>query len=244
MQAAGAADFIFVPTLVALLRNRQFKRARGRCSSATASQSSTSLAHFLRDPEEDIWVRRHIPTSLAQIPSQKSVDVLVAALDEQDGFLRFKVSPRSSACDAPMRRSRSRKRGSKRNAARGSALLQLPVAAQQPVRTEDLSTSDLLSTALDQKMERTRDRIYRLLALIYPWRDIGAAQWTLAPRRRAQPRQRIRILDNILTGQLRKRIMPVLEDLPARGTGPARQRAAQDTAARPGRNTAASHQRR
>ena len=64
-------------------------------------------------------------------------------------------------------------------------------------------------------MERTRDRIYRLLALIYPWRDIGAAQWTLAhgdPRSRASASE---YLDNILTGHLRKRIMPVLEDLPA-----------------------------
>ena len=74
--------------------------------------------------------------------------------------------------------------------------------------------SDLLSKTLQQKMERTRDRVYRLLALIYPWRDIGAAQWTLQHgdgRSRASASE---YLDNILTGQLRKRIMPVLEDLP------------------------------
>jgi hypothetical protein len=37
-------------------------------------------------------------------------------------------------------------------------------------------------------MERTRDRVYRLLALVYPWRDVAAAQWTLGhgdPRSRA-----------------------------------------------------------
>ena len=63
-------------------------------------------------------------------------------------------------------------------------------------------------------MERAKDRIYRLLRLIYPWRDIGAAQWTLAhgdARSRASASE---YLDNILTGQLRKRMMPVLEDLP------------------------------
>jgi hypothetical protein len=38
------------------------------------------LAHFMQDPDEDIWVRRHIPGTLAQIVSQKSVDVLTAAL--------------------------------------------------------------------------------------------------------------------------------------------------------------------
>src|SRR4030095_8905941 len=50
-----------------------------------------SLAFFLRDPEEDIWVRRHIPGTLGQIPSQKTVDILVAALAEKDGFIRYKV---------------------------------------------------------------------------------------------------------------------------------------------------------
>jgi CRP-like cAMP-binding protein len=74
--------------------------------------------------------------------------------------------------------------------------------------------SDLLSRTLQEKMARTRDRVYRLLALLYPWRDIGAAQWTLGhgdARSRASASE---YLDNILTGQLRKRIMPMLEDLP------------------------------
>ena len=63
-------------------------------------------------------------------------------------------------------------------------------------------------------MERTQDRVYRLLALIYPWRDIAAAQWTLRhgdSRGRASASE---YLDNILTGQLRKRLMPMLEELP------------------------------
>ncbi len=63
-------------------------------------------------------------------------------------------------------------------------------------------------------MARSKDRIYRLLALIYPWKDIAAAEWTLQhgdPRSRASASE---YLDNVLSGQLRKRIMPLLEDLP------------------------------
>jgi CRP-like cAMP-binding protein len=63
-------------------------------------------------------------------------------------------------------------------------------------------------------MDRTKDRIYRLLSLIYPWRDICAAQWTLAHADARSRASASEYLDNILTGQLRKRIMPVLEDLP------------------------------
>ncbi len=79
---------------------------------------------------------------------------------------------------------------------------------------KELQPDSLLADALTQKMARTKDRIYRLLALIYPWKDIAAAEWTLQhgdSRSRASASE---YLDNVLSGQLRKRIMPLLEDLP------------------------------
>ena len=215
VQAVGASDFIFVPTLVALLRNRQLK---GRARQVLVSYGEPVvdvLAHFLRDPEEDIWVRRHIPTSLAQIQSQKSVDVLVAALAEQDGFLRFKVIAaleRLRRTDAPL--SFPRETLETYTLREGAQYFNYLSLQSNLASGKTLHTSDLMTRTLDEKLERTRDRIYRLLALIYPWRDIGAAQWTLGhgdARSRASASE---YLDNILTGQLRKRIMPVLEDLP------------------------------
>ncbi len=77
-----------------------------------------------------------------------------------------------------------------------------------------LPTTNLLSPALDQKMQRMKDRIYRVLSLIYPWKDVAAAQWTLAngePRARASASE---YLDNLLSGDLRKLTMPVLEEMP------------------------------
>jgi CRP-like cAMP-binding protein len=172
------------------------------------------LAHFMRDPEEDIWVRRHIPTTLAQIPSQKSVDVLVAALEEPDGFMRYKVIAgleRLRRTDLPF--SFSRERLEALTLREGSRYFNY-LSLHYNLFGRNQITSELLARTLLQKMDRTRDRVYRLLALIYPWRDVGAAQWTLAhgdPRSRASASE---YLDNILSGQLRKRIMPVLEDLP------------------------------
>ena len=42
-----------------------------------------------------------------------------------------------------------------------------------------LADDSLLAQTLTEKIDRAQDRVYRLLALIYPWKDIGAAQWTL-----------------------------------------------------------------
>ena len=214
VQAAGASDFIFVPTLVALLRNRRLK-ARARETLVSYGEPVVDvLAFFMRDADEDIWVRRHIPSTLAQIPLQKSVDVLVAALEEPDGFLRFKIIAaleRLRRTDVPL--SFSRETLEELTLREGSRYFNYLSLYDNLFGRKQLG-SDLLARTLEQKMERTRDRIYRLLALIYPWRDIGAAQWTLRhgdPRNRASASE---YLDNILTGQLRKRIMPLLEDLP------------------------------
>jgi ATP:ADP antiporter, AAA family len=215
VQAAGKSDFIFVPTLVALLRSRQLK-ARARAVLVSYGEPVVDvLAHFLRDPDEDIWVRRHIPTALSQIPSQKAVDVLVAALAEPDGFLRFKVIAaldRLRRSDAPL--SFARETLETHTLREGAHYFNYLSLYSNLVSAKSLESHDLLSKTIEQKMERTKDRIYRLLSMIYPWRDIGAAQWTLAHgdgRSRASASE---YLDNILTGQLRKRIMPVIEDLP------------------------------
>jgi len=49
------------------------------------------VSTIIRDPEEQMWVRRHIPATLAHIPSQRSIEILIGALQEKDGFLRYKA---------------------------------------------------------------------------------------------------------------------------------------------------------
>jgi AAA family ATP:ADP antiporter len=215
VRLAGGDDFVFVPTLIALLRHRVLK---GRARAVLISYGEPvidTLAHFLHDPEEDIWVRRHIPATIAQIPSQKAVDVLAGALGEKDGFLRFKIV----AALARLRRDHS-----------GLTFPREPIEAlilsegrryftylslyDNLFRRKALGENTLTADALEQKMARTKDRIYSLLGLIYPWKDIAAAEWTLEhgdTRSRASASE---YLDNVLSGRLRKRIMPLLEDLP------------------------------
>lgn len=215
VRAAGTTDFVFVPTLVALLRHRQLK---GRARAVLVSYGEgvvDALAHFMRDPDEDPWVRRHIPATLAQIPSQKTVDVLVAALAERDGFLRYKVI---AALDRLRRNDAAltftREPIEARALREGRHYFNYLSLHDNLYRRGQLAGDSLLAQALEQKMRRTRDRIYRLLSLLYPWHDIAAAEWTLGHGEARSRASASEYLDNILTGQLRKEIIPVLEDLP------------------------------
>ncbi|MEN3338731.1 MAG: hypothetical protein V7647_2407 [Acidobacteriota bacterium] len=215
VRAAGATDFVFVPALVSLLRNRTLKGSARHVLVSYGEPVVNALAHFLRDPDEDIWVRRHIPGTLALITSQASVDVLAGALEERDGFLRYKVIAaldRLRRTDAPLTFPTAK-----------LAALALREGRQffnylslfDNLRRANAAGDTLLAEALREKMERIRNRIYNLLAQMHPWRDIAAAEWTMRhgdPRARASASE---YLDNILTGELRKQIMPIVEDLPA-----------------------------
>src|SRR5260221_1503061 len=81
-------------------------------------------------------------------------------------------------------------------------------------RGDAQSDGTLLVRAVDEKIQRTKDRTYRLLGLMYGWKDIAGARWALErgdARARASAAE---FLDNLLKGDLRKRVMLVVEEMP------------------------------
>jgi CRP-like cAMP-binding protein len=72
----------------------------------------------------------------------------------------------------------------------------------------------LLSHALEEKGRRAHDRIYRLLALLYPAGDIDAARWALEHGDARAKSSASEYLDNILSGALRRQVLPALEPMP------------------------------
>ena len=215
VRASGAGDFVFVPTLIALLRHRRLKGQARAVLVSYGEPVIDVLAHFLRDADEDIWVRRHIPSTLALIPRQKSVDVLAAALNEPDGFLRYKVV---SALER-LRRDDGRlvfpgEEIERLTLTEGRQYFNYLSLRYNLFGKQALPADTLLARALDQKIERIVDRIFRLLGLTYAWKDISAARWTLQHGDQRTRASALEYLDNILSGPLRKQVMPVLEDMP------------------------------
>ena len=176
----GASDYLFVPPLLALLTNRLLKARARDVLVGYGTDIVEMLDFFLRDEAEDVWVRRHIPSTLALIPTQQSVNVLLAALDAPDGFVRYKAL---------------RALGRLKRAHPELLIPPAPVEALVVKETnryfnylglhynvvvkDQVARDTLLSRALEEKLDRTVDRVYHLLELIYPWKDVAAARWTL-----------------------------------------------------------------
>jgi ATP:ADP antiporter, AAA family len=215
VQAAGAADVLLVPTLVRLLANRQLKGRARDVLVGFGEPIVDVLARFLADRSGNVWVRRHLPGTLARIPSQRSVDVLVDALADPDAFVRFKAIAglqRLRRCDAALTIARVPvERQAIREAGRYFSCLSVHDTLFRP---GGLDAGSLLAQALQEKMDRARRRIYSLLSLIEPWQDVAAAEGALDRGNAHRRSSASEYLDNLLPGDLRRWLMPVLEDLP------------------------------
>ena len=215
VRARGGSEFLFVPTLVSLLRHRRLKSSAREVLIGYGEEVVDTLEHFLRDPEEDLWVRRHIPATLARIPAQRSMNVLLAALEESDGFLRYKVV----AAIEKLRREVPQlelKREPIEALLLGESLRFLNYLSLRYnlFSRAGLPTTALLARSLEEKLSRTLDRIYRLLGLLHPWKDIASARRAIERGDARSRASALEYLDNILSGPIRKRIMLMLEDMP------------------------------
>lgn len=212
----GAGDFLFVPPLVSLLRNRRLKAAARAVLVGYGEAVIAPLAYFMGDQEEDIWIRRHVPSTLALLPYPASITALTDMLDADDGFLRYKAT---LALDRLRRDNAATVIDPKvvtkhinAEAARAFNALTLHynlfVAGQ-------LNIGSLLARALSEKHARAMNRTFTLLGLIYSQGDVAAVRHALKdPDVRARSRA-IEYLDNLLDGDVRKRVMLLVEDMPA-----------------------------
>jgi ATP:ADP antiporter, AAA family len=214
-RSLGTTDFIFIPTLVSLLRNRQQKSSARELLVGFGEPVIPILIHFLRDPGEDIWIRRHIPGTIARIPSQKAMDHLVEALDEKDDFLRFHII-------SALEKIHRIKPDLSFNHPRIESLIQQESAGYTRHRrlhrllleSQNGYKEALLARAITEKMKRVLDRIFRLLGLLYPWKDIAAARYSIEHGDQRSRAGTLEYLDNVLMGGVRKSLIPLLEDAP------------------------------
>jgi AAA family ATP:ADP antiporter len=212
----GAGDFLFVPPLVSLLRNRRLKASARAILVGYGEAVVAPLAYFMRDREEDVWIRRHVPSTLALLPFPSSIEALTTALDDTDGFLRFKAT---MALDR-LRRDHPELviepkvvvRHVTIEAARAFSALTLHYNL---FVAGGLDQGSLLARALKEKHARAINRTFNLLGLIHSPGDIAAVRHALQDTDARARSRATEYFDNLLEGEVRKRVMLLVEDMPA-----------------------------
>ena len=214
--ALGAGDFLFVPPLVSLLRNRRLKAAARAVLVGYGEPVVAPLAYFMGDQEEDIWIRRHVPSTLALLPFPASVDALTSALNASDGFLRYK---------ATMALDRLRRDQPSLPIDAATIIKQITVEAARAFNALTLQynlfvaggidNGALLARALEEKYARALNRTFNLLGLIHPQSDIAAVRHAIKDGDVKIRSRAIEYLDNVLEGDVRTRVMLLVDEMPA-----------------------------
>ena len=160
-------------------------------------------------------MRRHVPSTLSRIPCQASMDVLIAALvNEKDAFLRYKCvaaidrlhgeHPELTFDPSPIETLAWLE---------GMQFYQFLSYHDNLFTRGGVTTPCLLKSLLEEKRARARERVFFMLALLYPRRDVMAARWELEHGDARAKASACEYLDNVLSGPLRRQLMPMLEEL-------------------------------
>ena len=178
-----------------------------------------TLKEALLDSNISRDIRLSIPRTLSKIGSPDAMDVLLSGLNQDDGSLRYKIILGLEEMARHLR-----------NLPIDRHVIEMAIVseARRYYRRfltffglfgdgNDRSMNDgwLLHQALLENMEREKERVLRLLSLIYPPEDIGNATAALHSGSRAKQAQAIEFLDNLLTGDVKRHVFPLFDDAPA-----------------------------
>ena len=218
---------VYAPTLVALLQNRRLKHDARDALVALGPEVTPTLAHFLTDPEESLWVRRALPKALARVGTDEAIAALCAALEgADDGFLRRKIVEALGSLESGRvaAASRARIEGAAREEARRwhvsigrlTALGVESVARVEGARIvwDPGREPDLLVQLLGEGAEEHVRNLFELLALLHPPSHVWAAYRGVVGGQSAVRAHALEYLDNTLSGDLRRTVFAVIGDDP------------------------------
>jgi AAA family ATP:ADP antiporter len=175
-----------------------------------------SLRNVLFDDRTARDIRHNIPRTLSKINSQSAMNAILGGLLEEDRSLRFQAI---LAVEEMARR--FPKLRVDREIIESAIISDVMLYAQRfafffvlftNAEQSSVESPSLLRQALLESMERVRERTIWLLSLIYSSKDIRGIWGALNSRDSAKQAYAVELLDNLLTGDVKRYIFPFYGD--------------------------------
>jgi hypothetical protein len=186
------------------------------------AQICGSLSDVLLDEASPLRVRRQVPRVLKQIRHQRAVDVLIAALDHRDLTVRAAILKalnrlRETAPDLNFENHFV----SEQIWQEARHYYELN-AALQPFREQNghRGAARLLARTIEARLKNTLERLFRLLGLRYPPKEMYSAYRAVAMNQQEKAAAALEFLDNTLERDIKRILLPLLdapEHLPDHG---------------------------
>ena len=204
-----------------LIRNLQSARLRPDASAALLQFGPNivlPLVRTLQDGRQPVEVRRHIPKVLADTRQQRAADTLLDALHVFENELdypmikalnRMRLASNEIAFDAEKVLASIEQE--REDYLRLRSVLRSFESNSLDGRSRAAATFSILVRAIRERLEQKVERIFRLLALIYPPHDVYAAYYTCVVKPAARP-SAIEFLDNLVDVKTKPLVMPLFEE--------------------------------
>lgn len=210
-----------IPALVYKLGERETASAAGRALARYGESVLDVLGKVLANKDEELQIRRQVPRILASMGSKRALDLLLSYLEVPDPSLRREVAratvrvkdriPNAVVPEAPVEAIITREVQDAFGLL--CALADMDSGGEQ----------SLMKDSLGERMAAARERIFRLLAIIYPSKTVDVVYRNLTSPQQNVRANAVEVLDNLLSNRLKRVLIPLVEEQPVE----ARLRAAQ-----------------
>ena len=203
--------------LISIIRRLPDSKLRGAAIESLAAfgaKITGSLADLLEDEQVPIGLRRQIPRVLRLIPVQRSVDILLGVISHRNLTLR-----------AAVLRALSRLRETAPDLDYGPNSIRDQILAEARYYFEMAAALEafreygkphtpagLLASTLTERLKTSLDRLFRLLGLRYPPRQIYAAYLALRRGPGDEASAALEFLENVLERDVKRIMVPILDD--------------------------------
>jgi AAA family ATP:ADP antiporter len=217
----------FIPALIGHLTNHRVRKYAREALAAYGENIVDTLGRQLADSGLERRIRMAVPRVLALIGAQRSVDLLVDHLDQKDLALRYEVirALNKLRTDFPLLKFPAAPIERLVQQETDTYLKTLVILGGEQELVSSTGTSAdgtlsddetgrvrrLLVRTLRDRLDRGLERIFRLLGLNYPARDIYNAYQVVTSGKSALRAHAIEFLDNILDPRLKRAVLPIVE---------------------------------
>jgi ATP/ADP translocase/HEAT repeat protein len=213
-RAAGALhNRAYVEALVRLLPDPRLRGASVEALAAFGVRITGTLEDLMHDPATPPAVRRQVPRVLKLVADQRSVNVLLGLIGDPDAALR-------SAALKALNRLRERAPGlayddplvNSQIAEEARQYFELRAAlAALAERRGARGATGLLARTLEERCGQTLERLFRLLGLRYPQREIHAAYRAVRGNPDERTASALEFLESVLDRSLSKLVLPIVD---------------------------------
>ena len=209
-------DLEFVPLLISKLSDKRYRADARKALAAFGPKVLDLLEDYLSGPALDLITRSNILRVLNEIPTQQSVDILMARIDQEDVRLKHplikslnklrrypELSFNEKAVDGAL---------IEEVKTYGEIQRSLHVLREDPI--ENGGAERLLHKAISEKLDQKLEFIFRLLGLHYPAKDIYNAYLGIVSGSRSVRASAIEFLDNVAQKNLKDIIFPYIDQVP------------------------------